>query len=203
MDSSRLMAEIRSNVGQLKHVRHGSTECPVASAPVTCWCLPVVVAGIRLRWTNRHTLRRGSRSFRPVSPESDGRRLSRDYAPSTRPTMPASADRQAWLDQFARGYFPGRSGQIFLVPREGDFVVDRDPLYVFMHGSPWKYDTHVPLLFHGAPFVKQSVSNDFVTQQDIVPTLAALLGTVPPATAVGQPLRQALAPLHGRYQRTD
>ena len=107
--------------------------------------------------------------------------------------MPASADRQAWLDQFARGYFPGRSGQIFLVPREGDFVVDRDPLYAFMHGSPSEYDTHVPTLFHGAPFVQQGVSNDVVTQQDVVPTLAALLGTVPPATAVGQPLRQALA----------
>jgi Type I phosphodiesterase / nucleotide pyrophosphatase len=116
--------------------------------------------------------------------------------PSTRtatPTATATADRQAWLDQFARGYFPGRSGQIFLVPREGDFVVDRDPLYAFMHGSPWKYDTHVPLLFHGAPFIKQGVSNDVVTQQDVVPTLAALLGTLPPGTALGQPLRHALA----------
>ena len=113
--------------------------------------------------------------------------------PATTPTIPAAADRQAWLDQFARGYFPGRSGQIFLVPREGDFVVDRDPLYTFMHGSPWTYDTHVPLLFHGAPFIKQGVWNDRVTQQDVVPTLAALLGTAPPATALGQPLRQALA----------
>ena len=118
--------------------------------------------------------------------------------PSTSPTMPASADRQAWLDQFARGYFPGRSGQIFLVSREGEFVVDRDPLYRFMHGSPWEYDTHVPLIFHGAPFVKQGVSNGLVTQQDIVPTLAALLGTVPPATALGQPLRQALAETKAR-----
>ena len=57
--------------------------------------------------------------------------------------------REVWLDQFARGYFPGRSGQLFLVPREGDFVVDRNPLYAFMHGSPWDYDTHIPLLFHG------------------------------------------------------
>ena len=113
--------------------------------------------------------------------------------PETTPPIPAAADRQAWLDQFARGYFPGRSGQIFLVPREGDFVVDRDPWYAFMHGSPWTYDTHVPLLFHGAPFIKQGVSNDRVTQQDVVPTLAALLGTAPPATALGQPLRQALA----------
>jgi predicted AlkP superfamily pyrophosphatase or phosphodiesterase len=101
--------------------------------------------------------------------------------------------REVWLDQFARGYFPGRSGQLFLVPRERDFIVDRNPLYAFMHGSPWDYDTHVPLLFHGPPFIKQGVVNDAVTQQDVVPTLAALLGTAPPATAIGRPLQQALA----------
>jgi hypothetical protein len=99
-----------------------------------------------------------------------------------RATEAAATGRQAWLDQFARGYFPGRSGQIFVVPREGDFVVDRDPLYAFMHGSPWPYDTHVPLLFHGAPFIAQTVSNARVSQQDVVPTLAALLGTEPPST---------------------
>jgi predicted AlkP superfamily pyrophosphatase or phosphodiesterase len=106
---------------------------------------------------------------------------------------PATAG-QAWLEQFARGYFPGRSGQIFLVPRQGDFIVDRNPLYAFMHGSPWDYDTHIPLLFHGPPFIKPGVTNDPVAQQDVVPTLAALLGTVPPATAAGRTLRQALAP---------
>ena len=73
-------------------------------------------------------------------------------APATAATAPTT-----WLDQFARGYFPGRSGQVFLVSREGDFVVDRDPLYAFMHGSPWEYDTHIPLLFHGAPFIKPGV----------------------------------------------
>ena len=45
---------------------------------------------------------------------------------------------------FARGYFPGRSGQVFVVPREGDIITERDPLYVFMHGSPWDYDTRIP-----------------------------------------------------------
>lgn len=109
-------------------------------------------------------------------------------------TGPRATVQPAWLEQFARGYFPGRSGQVFLVPREGDFVVDRNPLYAFMHGSPWKYDTHVPLLFYGPPFIKQGASNEPVTQQDVVPTLAALLGTVPPATAIGRPLPQALAP---------
>lgn len=117
-------------------------------------------------------------------------------AASTPPTTVASspaAGREVWLDLFARGYFPGRSGQIFLVPREGDFIVDRNPLYAFMHGSPWDYDTHIPLLLHGAPFITPGTSNDRVTQQDVVPTLAALLGTPPPATASGRPLQRALA----------
>ncbi len=115
-------------------------------------------------------------------------------APAKVPAI-SSADtgREAWLDAFARGYFPGRSGQIFIVSHEGDFIVDRDPLYAFMHGSPWPYDTHIPLLFTGAPFIKQVVSNDRVTQQDVVPTMAALLGTTPPATASGRLLTQALA----------
>jgi len=95
---------------------------------------------------------------------------------------------------FARGYFPGRSGQVFFVPREGEFVVSRDPLYSFMHGSPWSYDTHIPLLLYGPPFIKTLASNQRVTQQDVVPTLAELLGTAPPATAVGRSLREALAP---------
>ena len=112
------------------------------------------------------------------------------------PTTPkaSNSNRQAWLDAFARGYFPGRSGQIFLVPREGDFIVDRNPLYAFMHGSPWDYDTHIPLLLYGSPFISRGNSSAHVTQQDVVPTLAALLGTAPPATAVGRTLRQALAP---------
>ena len=116
-------------------------------------------------------------------------------AASTPPKAPGPPDHapQAWLEQFARGYFPGRSGQVFLVPREGDFVVDRNPLYAFMHGSPWEYDTHVPLLLHGAPFVRQGVWNDRASQQDVVPTLAALLGTAPPATAMGRVLQQAIA----------
>ena len=81
-----------------------------------------------------------------------------------------------------------------MVSREGEFLVDHNPLYAFMHGSPWPYDTHVPLLFYGPPFVKPLVSEERVTQQNVVPTLAALLGTAPPATAVGRPLREALAP---------
>jgi Type I phosphodiesterase / nucleotide pyrophosphatase len=124
--------------------------------------------------------------------------------PTTAASQPTAADAPAasrtttgpsagWLEQFARGYFPGRSGQVFLVPREGDFIVDRNPLYAFMHGSPWAYDTHVPLFFYGPPFVRQTVASNRVTQQHVVPTLAALLGTSPPATATSGVLQEAIA----------
>ncbi len=94
---------------------------------------------------------------------------------------------------FARGYFPGRSGQVFVVFREGDIVTSEDPRYRFMHGSPWDYDTHIPVLFHGAPFVQQGAWDEPVVQQDVAPTLGALLGAPASPTFTGRVLRQALA----------
>ena len=93
---------------------------------------------------------------------------------------------------FARGYFPGRSGQVFIVNREGDIVTERDPLYKFMHGSPWDYDTRIPILFYGAPFVRQGAGGDAV-QQDIAPTLGAIIGAPAAATYTGRVLPNVLA----------
>ena len=60
------------------------------------------------------------------------------------------ADRKRALAMFARAYYPGRSGQIMIVPREGSIILARsDPAVKFMHGSPWAYDTRIPLLFYG------------------------------------------------------
>ena len=35
--------------------------------------------------------------------------------------------RQRFLEMFARTYFPGRTGQLVIVPREGDFITRPDP----------------------------------------------------------------------------
>ena len=102
---------------------------------------------------------------------------------------PGRAD---WLTMFARAYFPGRSGQIFVIPREGDVITDRDPLYGFMHGSPWDYDTHIPLLLHGSPFVRAGARDEPAAQQDVAPTLARLIGAAPPPTMTGRVLAEAL-----------
>jgi hypothetical protein len=128
-------------------------------------------------------------------------------APATRGPAPliqpppadtTSPLRQRWLDMFARAYFPGRSGQVFIVPREGDFVTERDPLYVFMHGSPWDYDTRIPILFHGAPFVKPGDWKEAAAQQDIAPTIGALIGAPALPTYTGRVLGNAVTTTMGR-----
>src|SRR6185369_3891956 len=104
--------------------------------------------------------------------------------------------KREFLERYARAYYPGRSGQIMLVPREGDFVtLDDTP---FMHGSPWSYDANIPLLFFGPPFVHRGIYADAAAQQDIVPTLAKLLRLPLPPTVTGRPLEKVLDPSAAR-----
>jgi predicted AlkP superfamily pyrophosphatase or phosphodiesterase len=114
-------------------------------------------------------------------------------ATAAKPAASQAATRQQWLDMFARGYFPGRSGQVFVVPRQGWFVTSRDPLYNFMHGSPWDYDTHIPVLVYGAPFVKSGQFPAAATQQDVAPTVGALIGAPSIPTYTGRILTEAIA----------
>lgn len=117
-------------------------------------------------------------------------------SPQPPPAMPAASaaasPRGQWLDMFARGYFPGRSGQVFVVPKQGWFVTSHDPLYKFMHGSPWGYDTQIPVLFYGAPFIKTTTQGRAV-QQDVAPTVGALIGAPSLPTYTGRVLSEVIA----------
>jgi len=107
--------------------------------------------------------------------------------------------KQDFLKMFARAYYPGRSGQIMLVPQQGEILTRTNaPLVSFMHGSPWDYDRNIPLLFFGPPFVRQGSYSRATIQQDIVPTLAALLKLPLPSTVSGRPLSEAVNPTAGR-----
>jgi hypothetical protein len=88
---------------------------------------------------------------------------------------------------WARAYFPGRTGQVLIVPREGDFITRPDPNYAYMHGSPWAYDVSIPLMFAG-PAVKAGVYSTAATQQDVAPTLAAALDVRMAPTTTGRAL---------------
>jgi hypothetical protein len=113
-------------------------------------------------------------------------------APGSSVSQPASL-RDQWLAMFARGYFPGRSGQVFVVPNEGDIITYRDPLYPFMHGSPWDYDTRIPILFHGAPYIRPGTYSVAAKQQDLAPTIGALIGALHISTYTGRILTEAVS----------
>src|SRR5947207_2089610 len=110
-------------------------------------------------------------------------------APRTQSAAPTDATtlatRQCFLEMFARAYFPGRTGQLLIVPRERDFITRPDVAY--MHGSPWTYDVAIPMMFVG-PAVRTGRYSTPAVQQDVAPTLAAALGVQMPPTTTGRVL---------------
>jgi type I phosphodiesterase/nucleotide pyrophosphatase len=98
------------------------------------------------------------------------------------------------LRAMADGYFPGRSGDLFIVPKPY-WLMDGTPTgrarsYGTGHGTPYNYDQHVPLLFMGFG-IRHGEYFDDVTPADLAPTLAALCG-VTLASRDGHVLAQAL-----------
>ncbi len=110
-------------------------------------------------------------------------------AAAPRAAPPTEDERGELLELVARGYYPGRSGQIFFVLEPGEVFL-RKPMafYRFMHGSPWEYDRHIPMLFYGAGFITPGEHSERAHQQDVVPTLLSLLGVPPVATMSGRAL---------------
>jgi predicted AlkP superfamily pyrophosphatase or phosphodiesterase len=95
---------------------------------------------------------------------------------------------QSVLNNFNRK----RSGDIYVVFEPNVYINDLESLVVAsMHGSPWKYDSHVPIFFAGHGSKPQRVDRA-VTPYDIAATLAAYIGTNPPSSSVGVPLEEVL-----------
>ena len=85
-----------------------------------------------------------------------------------------------------------RSGDVFIVFEPNWFINDFDGLTVAStHGSPWNYDTYVPIVFMVPGVPAQTVSRR-VHAVDIAATLAILLGTKPPSGSVGEPLSEVM-----------
>ncbi len=98
--------------------------------------------------------------------------------------LPDTPLNQAILNNFN----PNRSGDIYVVFEPHWFINDFDGLTVATtHGSPWRYDTYVPIVFAGAGIPAQQVQRRVLTV-DVAPTLAAFLGIKPPSGAAGVPL---------------
>ena len=89
-------------------------------------------------------------------------------------------------------HHPKRSGDIFVVFEPHWFINDFDGLVVATtHGSPWRYDTFVPVIFAGPGIAPGTVHREIRTV-DLAPTVAAYLGIKPPSGSVGAVLEEVV-----------
>ena len=82
----------------------------------------------------------------------------------------------------------------FFPPRGADVIIIQEPYWLFgatgtSHGTPFGYDTHVPVIFMG-PGIKAGKYYDNVTVNDIAPTVATLLSVEIPSGAAGRVLAE-------------
>ena len=85
--------------------------------------------------------------------------------------------------QIQNNYHPSRSGDIYVAQEPYWFLFEKGPIGV-MHGSPWDYDTHVPIIFVGSK-IPASVNTDLVHPIDVAPSIAAYLNIKAPKESVG------------------
>jgi arylsulfatase A-like enzyme len=107
--------------------------------------------------------------------------------------MPSSAVARRVVNGFNRL----RSGDVWLITKPFSFFLEGSLPLATTHGSPYNYDTHVPVILFGAG-VRAGRYNVECTPSDIAPTLAALLGIEPPSNRVGRVLTEAIAADNGR-----
>ncbi len=103
---------------------------------------------------------------------------------------PLTLQRTAVVEQIERNFHPSRSGDIYVVQEPYWFLFEKGPIAT-MHGSPWRYDTHVPIIFAG-PGIRAQRIHRSVHPVDVAPTIAAFLGMSPPSSAQGSPLEEVL-----------
>jgi hypothetical protein len=96
--------------------------------------------------------------------------------------------------QILRNFNPKRSGEIYLVLEPHWFVNDFDGLTVAStHGSPWRYDTFVPIIFAGNGLPARTVFREVETV-DVALTLSTYIRINAPSGATGAPLPEVLGP---------
>lgn len=105
-------------------------------------------------------------------------------------------------EQLLDGRTPGHHGKLvfngYNAERSGDVVLLAKPFLLMSgyptgtsHGTPYSYDTHVPVCFYGSAFKPGRYADEFYIT-DIAPTLAAALRVEQPAASVGKPFVKAL-----------
>jgi predicted AlkP superfamily pyrophosphatase or phosphodiesterase len=135
----------------------------------------------------------------PTRPGVDRLRIARRVAEvlAERPELADAivpADLGRWPEPlrsyFERSLFPGRNPDVLVLHRAHELIDHVEPGghgIGTAHGSPYAYDTTVPILIAG-PGVRRGSYERPMMMTRVAPTVAALIGIEPPAAAMDRPL---------------
>lgn len=93
------------------------------------------------------------------------------------------------LGRMQNSYFPRNSGDVMINLMPG--WIEYTDGKLSDSGSPYNYDTHVPLIWYGGVVGNTDVEHD-VNMADVAPTMADILGIAPPPAATGTPIPEIL-----------
>lgn len=96
--------------------------------------------------------------------------------------------------QAVNSWDPNRSGDLYLIQQPFWYYWDFSliPGLGAMHGGPWSYDTHVPMVILGDRWVVPGEYKFEAEIVDLAPTLANILRIAAPAGSEGRVLHEAL-----------
>jgi predicted AlkP superfamily pyrophosphatase or phosphodiesterase len=91
-----------------------------------------------------------------------------------------------FFEPMRNSWHPDVSGEVQFVLKP--YWMFESSSNVTTHGSPYPYDTNVPILMYGPRWMQHSRVESRVDVVDIAPTVARLLGVPAPAASEGKPL---------------
>lgn len=105
-------------------------------------------------------------------------------------SLPSNNVASSWLsDKVNKMAYPNRAGDIYIV--SPPYQSKGNQTKMIKHGTPWEYDSFVPLLFVNGNFRAQRILTASYTT-DIAATLSALLQIKAPSGSVGRPLTEVI-----------
>jgi arylsulfatase A-like enzyme len=97
----------------------------------------------------------------------------------------------ALMRRMQRAFHPQRSGDVVVVQQQFWYLYHDAECCAAMHGSPYSYDTFVPVIFVG-PGIGPATVRRAVEPASIAPTIAALLGLDPPSGSAAPVLEEVV-----------
>lgn len=94
----------------------------------------------------------------------------------------------------AKAVHPQISSDLIVLAEQLRIEDPRSEDHATTHGTPYAYDTHVPVLVCQPGVIRPGVYAEAVAPSDIAPTLSLLLGIEFPSACDGKPLLSALKP---------